>query len=142
MNKIKFLVAAFAFVFAMINTYTVSAQKKVDEKMEKLSAHSDVTIIELAQVDGAFTTEGLSLKPGKYQFNVTNRAVGHEVGFVIQKAADKNGDVMKTAVENSFSQNMIAKGKTESSGIVELKAGDYVYSCPMNPTPKYKLTVK
>ena len=141
MNKIKFLLAAFAFVFTM--TSTVSAQK-MEKKMDKhmTSVKSDVTVIELAQVDGAFTTEALSLKPGKYQFNVTNRAVGHEVGFVIQKAADKDGDVMKTAVENSFAQNMIAKGKTESSGIVELKAGDYVYSCPLNPTPKYKITVK
>lgn len=141
MNKIKFLLAAFAFVFAMTNT--VSAQK-MEKKMDKhmSSMKSDVTVIELAQVDGAFTTEGLTLKPGKYQFNVTNRAVGHEVGFVIQKASDKDADVMKTAVENSFAQNMIAKGKTESSGVVELKAGEYVYSCPLNPTPKYSITVK
>ena len=142
MNKIKFLVAAFTFVFAMINTNAATAQEMGSKKMDKMSAHTDVTVIELAQVDGAFTTEGLSLKPGKYQFKVTNTEVDHEVGFVIQKAADKDGDVMKTAVENSFSTSMIAKGKTVPTGIVELTVGEYVYSCPMNPTPKYKLTVK
>ncbi len=137
MNKIKFLLAAFAFVFTMTNT--ISAQNMAEKKMV---LHSDISVIELAQVDGAFTTESLTLKPGKYQFKVTNTEVNHEVGFVIQKAADKDGDVMKTAVENSFAQNMIAKGKTESTGIVELKAGEYVYSCPLNPTPKYTITVK
>ncbi len=137
MNKIKFLLAAFAFVFTMTNT--ISAQNMAEKKMV---SHSDISVIELAQVDGAFTTESLTLKPGKYQFKVTNTEVNHEVGFVIQKAADKDGDVMKTAVENSFAQNMIAKGKTESTGIVELKAGEYVYSCPLNPTPKYTITVK
>lgn len=140
MKKIKFLVAAFAFVFTITNT--LSAQKMTEKKMEKMAAHNDVTVIELAQVDGAFTTESLSLKPGKYQFEVTNTAVDHEVGFVIQKASDKDGDVMKTAVENSFAKSMIAKGKTQSTGIVELKAGEYVYSCPLNPTPKYNITVK
>ena len=140
MNKIKFFLAAFAFVFAMTNT--LSAQK-IEKRMDKhMSVKSEVTVIELVQVDGAFTTDGLTLKPGKYQFNVTNREVGHEVGFVIQEAVDRDGDVMKTAVENSFAQNMIAKGRTESTGIVELKAGEYVYSCPLNPTPKYSILVK
>lgn len=140
MNKIKFFLAAFAFVFAMTNT--LSAQK-IEKRMDKhMSVKSEVTVIELVQVDGAFTTDGLTLKPGKYQFKITNREVGHEVGFVIQEAVDRDGDVMKTAVENSFAQNMIAKGRTESTGIVELKAGEYVYSCPLNPTPKYSILVK
>lgn len=137
MNKIKFLFAAFAFVFTM--TSTVSAQNMAKKKM---ASHTDVSVIELDQVDGAFTTETLNLKPGKYQFKVTNKEVDRDLGFVIQKASDQNGDVMKTALENSFTQNMIAIGKTESTGIVELKAGEYVYSCPLNPTPKYKLIVQ
>jgi len=49
---------------------------------------------------------------------------------------------MKTAVENSFAQNMISVGKSESTGVVDLTAGEYVYSCPLNPTPKYTITVK
>ncbi len=25
--------------------------------------------------------------------------------------------------------------------VIELKEGDYVYSCPLNPTPEYRLVV-
>lgn len=102
----------------------------------------DVTVVELNQTPGAFDVTSLDLAPGKYLFKVSNTNVDHEVGFVIQAAADAEGDVMKTAVANSFGQAMIAEGESTTSGIVELKAGDYVYSCPLNPTPKYKLTVK
>jgi len=103
---------------------------------------TDVTIVELSQTPGAFETTALTLKPGKYQFKVTNASVAKDVGFVIQAASDKNGDVMKTAIPNSFGEALIAEGETTTTGIVELKAGEYVYSCPLNPTPKYTLTVK
>lgn len=50
--------------------------------------------------------------------------------------------MMKTAVENSFTTATMKKGETQYTGIVELKEGYYVYSCPMNPTPHYTITVK
>lgn len=103
---------------------------------------SDVSVIELSQIPGDFESGNLTLDAGNYLFKVSNKSVDHEVGFVIQKAADKDGDVMKTAYPNSFSESTIAKGKTSSTGIVKLTPGEYVYSCPMNPTPKYKITVK
>lgn len=103
---------------------------------------SDVTVIELTQTPGAFETTQLNLKPGKYQFKVVNKNVDHEVGFVIQKEEDKDGDVMKTGIKEAFAQNLIKTGDTQSTGIVELKAGEYVYSCPLNPTPKYTLNVE
>ena len=37
---------------------------------------------------------------------------------------------------------LVKKGDTQLTGIVELKSGEYVYSCPLNPTPHYVLTVK
>jgi len=101
-----------------------------------------VTIVELDQVTNAFEVTSLELKPGKYQFKVTNKDIAKEVGFVIQKETDKDGDVMKTALKNSFSQWTVGAGETTTSGIIELTAGNYVYSCPLNPTPKYTLTVK
>jgi hypothetical protein len=101
-----------------------------------------VTVIDLTQTTNEFNIKGLELKPGKYQFKVTNVNVEKDLGFVIQKASDKNNDVMKTAVENSFTTALISKGKTQLTGIVELKEGEYVYSCPLNPTPHYSLTVK
>ncbi len=77
-----------------------------------------VTIIDLTQTEGEFNTKMLQLAPGKYQFKVTNAEVDKEVGFVIQKAADKDGDLMKTAVENSFTTALVKKGSTEYTGVV------------------------
>lgn len=102
----------------------------------------DVTVIDLTQTVNEFNVKGMELKPGKYQFKVTNLAVDKEVGFVIQKREDSAKDVMKTALENSFTTALISKGSTQLTGIVELKEGQYVYSCPLNPTPHYVLTVK
>ena len=102
----------------------------------------DVTVIDLTQTVNEFNVKGMELKPGKYQFKVTNLAVDKEVGFVIQKKEDSAKDVMKTAVENSFTTALISKGSTQLTGIVELKEGQYVYSCPLNPTPHYAITVK
>jgi hypothetical protein len=105
-------------------------------------AQSQVTSVRLTQVTGKFTTEILKLKPGQYQFEVTNQGVDKELGFVIQKEDDKDKDVMKTAVENSFTKSLIKKGETQSTGVVTLEKGRYVYSCPLNPTPKYIIEVK
>lgn len=102
----------------------------------------EVTVIELTQTPNQFTTQSLSLKPGKYQFKVTNQNVDKELGFVIQKESEKSMDVMKTAIPNSFTTKPIKKGETQLTGIVELKAGTYVYSCPLNPTPHYTISVK
>lgn len=119
-------------VFAsLFSTNSVSAQ----------STSQDVTIIELTQTKGEFFTKELVLKPGKYQFRINNKDVDKELGFVIQKLADQNADVMKTAIPNSFTTALIKKGEAQYTGIVELKVGEYVYSCPLNPTPHYKLTV-
>ena len=131
MRKIKFLSIALTLMVALFST-SVQAQNITE----------GVTVVELTQVPGEFHTTSLNLKPGKYQFTVTNESVDKEVGFVIQTAADKDGDVMKTAYPNSFSKSLIAKGVTGTSGIVDLPAGEYVYSCPLNATPKYTLTVK
>jgi len=131
MKFVKVLATALTLVLT-VSLNSVSAQ----------AVTTDVTVVELNQTPGEFDVTSLDLVPGKYLFKVTNTNVDHEVGFVIQAAADAEGDVMKTAVANSFGQAMIGEGQSTTSGIVELKAGDYVYSCPLNPTPKYKLTVK
>lgn len=102
---------------------------------------TDVTVIEVVQTKGQFETKQLSLKPGKYQFRVVNKDVDKDLGFVIQKEADKNADVMKTAIPSSFTTTYVKKGKAEYTGIVELKEGNYVYSCPLNPTPHYSIVV-
>ncbi len=130
--KKTILTIAYVVVTTLLSSNTVFAQ----------TTEKDVTIIEVTQTAGEISTQTLNLKPGKYQFRVVNKDVDKDLGFVIQKASDKKGDVMKTAVKNSFTTALVKKGEVQYTGIVALKAGEYIYSCPLNPTPHYTLSVK
>jgi hypothetical protein len=102
-----------------------SAQKADCEKINAKSAD--------ARLKAATTIE---LKPGRYIFRVTNRDVPYELGFWLR------GDgVVARASLPSVSGGGLTTGKTQDYAI-ELKPGSYVYSCPLNPTPDYKLVVK
>ncbi len=128
----KKVVSVLTIICALFINQTIKAQT-----MEK-----DVTIIELIQTEGQFETQELNLTSGKYRFRVVNKNVDKDLGFVIQKEEDKDADVMKSAVPNSFTTAYVKKGEVQYTGVVELKNGNYVYSCPLNPTPHYKLIVK
>jgi len=78
----------------------------------------------------------LSLKPGQYVFRVANKNVPYELGFWLRGAT-----LLKRATLPSMSGGGLTQGKVQDYAI-ELKAGDYVYSCPLNPTPDYKLVVR
>jgi hypothetical protein len=79
--------------------------------------------------------EPLTLKPGKYIFRVTNRNVPYELGFWVR------GDgIVNRALLPSVSGGGLLMGETQDYEI-ELKAGEYLYSCPLNTTPDYKLVV-
>ncbi len=79
--------------------------------------------------------EPLTLRPGKYIFRVTNRDVPYELGFWVR------GDgIVNRALLPSVSGGGLLIGKTQDYEI-ELKAGEYLYSCPLNTTPDYKLVV-
>jgi hypothetical protein len=77
----------------------------------------------------------LRLKPGKYVFKVTNENVPYSLGFWVR------GDgVLNRARLPSVSGGGLTVGKSRNYEI-DLKPGEYVYSCPLNPTPDYKLVV-
>ena len=77
----------------------------------------------------------MTLKPGKYVFSVTNKNVPYDLGFWLR------GDgIINRATLPSVSGGGLATGRTQTYEI-ELKVGEYVYSCPLNPTPDYKLVV-
>lgn len=78
----------------------------------------------------------LVLKPGKYVFRIINRNVPYELGFWLRGAS-----LVKRATLPSVSGGGLSQGKTQDYEI-ELKPGAYVYSCPLNPTPDYKLLVQ
>ncbi len=77
----------------------------------------------------------MHLKPGKYTFRVTNKNVPYMLGFYLR------GDgVLNYATLPSVSGGGLTIGKSRDYTI-ELKPGSYIYSCPLNPTPNYRLEV-
>jgi plastocyanin len=104
-----------------------------------LTVHDKVENVELKQMPGAFSQKTLTLKEGAYKFNIANAGVGHDVGFVLVPAGKYDAtDHIKAAYVTA----PVPTGETGMTGIVDLKAGEYEYFCPLNPTPKYRLTVK
>lgn len=77
----------------------------------------------------------IRLKPGSYIFRVRNKDVPYELGFWLR------GDgLVARARLPSVSGGGLFAGKTQDYAI-ELTPGEYVYSCPLNPTPDYRLVV-
>ena len=76
----------------------------------------------------------LELKPGKYIFRVTNKNVPYALGFWLR------GKGLGRVTLPSASGGGLVLGTTKDYA-VELKAGEYIYSCPLNPTPNYRLVV-
>ncbi len=75
------------------------------------------------------------LKPGKYVFRVTNKNVPYGLGFWLR------GSGFGRVTLPSVSGGGLSKGVTKDY-VVDLKPGEYVYSCPLNPSPDYSLIVK
>ena len=80
-------------------------------------------------------SQTLKLKPGKYVFRVTNKNVPYGLGFYLR------GDgIVNRATLPKVSGGGLKTGVTKDYAIT-LTAGEYVYSCPLNPTPDYKIVV-
>ena len=104
-----------------------------------LTVLDDVELVVLGQVEGAFKVEALTISEGSYQFEIANNGVEKEVGFVlVPKGKYDAADHIKAAYVTA----PVSNGSSSLTGIVELGAGEYEYFCPLNPTPKYSLTVK
>jgi hypothetical protein len=78
----------------------------------------------------------LELQPGRYVFRVANRNVPYELGFWL-----RGESLIDRARLPSVSGGGLTTGKTQDYAI-ELKPGNYVFSCPLNPTPDYRLVVR
>ncbi|MFK8054509.1 MAG: cupredoxin domain-containing protein [Saprospiraceae bacterium] len=143
MKSFTYRLIALALVLVTLNGFT-SLHAQSDQMQEKgmHKMESAVTLVQLTQTPGEFNVKGLTLDAGDYTFEVTNDGVDHEVGFVVQKAADRDADMMKTAIKSAFTTEVVAPGATQRTGVVSLTPGEYLYFCPMNPTPKYTITVK
>lgn len=86
-------------------------------------------------------SKSIELKPGKYIFRVTNKNVPYELGFWLRESDYEPGNPLHKLSKTSVSGGGLTEGKTRDYE-VDLKPGEYLYSCPLNPTPDYTLVVK
>ena len=82
----------------------------------------------------------LELKPGKYIFRVTNKNVPYPLGFWVREHDYNWANPIHKLTKTSVSGGGLALGVTKDYA-VELEAGEYLYSCPLNTTPDYRLLV-
>ncbi len=83
----------------------------------------------------------LRLKPGKYVFRVSNTDVPYELGFWIRDHDYQLGNPVHKLTKTSVSGGGLTPGATQDYE-VELEPGEYLYSCPLNPTPDYRIVVE
>ena len=83
----------------------------------------------------------LELEPGDYIFRVSNTDVPYELGFWVREADYQLGNPLHNRTKTSSAGGGLVEGKTQDYE-VELEPGEYLYSCPLNPTPNYKIVVK
>ena len=77
----------------------------------------------------------LELKPGKYVFRVINKNVSYDLGFWLR------GKGLGRLTLPSVSGGGLSTGVTKDY-VIDLREGEYLYSCPLNPTPDYRIVVK
>ena len=78
----------------------------------------------------------LVVEEGSYTFRVHNKGVPYDLGFWIRG----DGAINRLKLP-STSGGGLAEGTSKDYDI-NLVPGNYVYSCPLNPTLNYKLVVK
>ena len=85
--------------------------------------------------------KAIKLKPGKYVFRVTNKNVPYTLGFWIRSKGYNWKNPIHKLTKVSVSGGGLKLGKSQDYEVT-LKPGEYVYSCPLNPTPNYRLIVE
>ncbi len=119
----------------------LEAENGIDRGYAARSAEDCKRINSRTAADRLAAAKVIRLKPGRYVFRVTNRNVPYELGFWLrEKDYDWRNPLHKLS-KISVSGGGLGPGKTRDY-VVELKPGEYLYSCPLNPTPDYRLVVE
>jgi len=85
-------------------------------------------------------TKVMELKPGEYIFRVTNRDVPYVLGFWLRDSDYDWRNPLHKLTKTSVSGGGLHLGQTKDYKVT-LKPGAYIYSCPLNSTPNYRLVV-
>lgn len=97
-----------------------------------------VKTVTLEQTKGVFTQKSLTLPAGTYVFEISNKNVGHDVGFVL---TPKGKTDEKHHIKEAYGTSLVKNNKSNTKEVT-LAKGEYVYFCPLNPTPQYTLKVE
>ena len=84
--------------------------------------------------------KAIELKAGKYIFRVTNKSVPYDLGFWLRDKDYNWKNPLHQLTKISISGGGLSLGATRDYA-VELTPGEYLYSCPLNTTPDYRLVV-
>lgn len=83
----------------------------------------------------------LELESGEHTFRVVNKNVPYELGFWLRsKGYDWRNPVHKLTKISVSGGGLVQRMSKDYT--VTLQPGEYVYSCPLNTRPDYKLVVK
>ncbi len=112
----------------------IESENGVDRGFTTMKADDCKAINAKTRADRLAGAKVLELKPGKYIFRVTNKNVPDTLGFWLR------GKGLSRVTLPSVSGGGLTSGTTKDY-VVELKEGEFLYSCPLNPTPDYRLVV-
>ncbi|WP_299113955.1 hypothetical protein [uncultured Winogradskyella sp.] len=118
-------------------TFTVIGNAQETMKKDAMMKDGKAKIVSLEQTKGEFTQKTITLEEGSYVFEISNNNVGHKVGFVLAPKSNPDAHIKTAYVTKAVENN--TKG---TSNTTTLAKGEYVYFCPLNPTPQYTLIVK
>lgn len=82
----------------------------------------------------------ITLKAGKFVFRVTNKNVPYPLGFWLRSKDYNRLNPLHKLTKTSVSGGGLSTGATKDYEVT-LEPGEYLYSCPLNPTPDYRLVV-
>jgi len=92
------------------------------------AVQAQVNKVKLTQVPGEFMTKSLELEAGAYQFEIANKGVDHEVGFVL---APKGKTDTANHIKAAYVTAPVKEGTSSMTKVVNLTPGEYVYFCPL-----------
>ncbi len=101
----------------------------------------NVKTIALEQTPGEFTQKSVTVSEGTYVFEVSNNHVGKDVGLVLVPKG-KDASKPENHIQTAYVTSVVKDGTVETSKATKLTKGEYVYFCPLNPTPQYTLSVQ
>ena len=121
--NIRYIFATLVLIFMVTSPWLARADVPITE--------NGVTTIHLDEYNGYFAAREtlVDLKPGTYDFVITNKA-GKQVGFWLQDAKNEE-----------FLDKFPLQTGEQRTARVTLTENGFRYRCPINPTPWYQVGV-